>query len=322
MLYKKRWSDGLNQDFEHLNEFEQKFYCFGGDGGGSGGGSKAPETKAQQDAKSTAQEPQRGFRGEQSAAAAANRAAADVRESALDQARKDAADRVQDMVGQAVLGSGYYDKPATQTAPGLADMFPNAVVSPTTPTTPSDPTKASFVDPLGNTSFRSIYDMTPEVNAPTRPDQYTPSEFAQPQFSIQDMFNVGPGTVTPSYDPQNKSLGVDFSMPFSTSSVSQQGIGSLNQNRVMDALTSGINNPQASMPAGTVQTAGMFDNVFGTLTAPLEFVGDNLVKSGNTYTSRGTGGITSTRRQPSMYDKITRTGKSVADQVGLGSLFD
>ena len=33
MLYKKRWSDGLNQDFDHLNDFEAKFYCFGGDGG-------------------------------------------------------------------------------------------------------------------------------------------------------------------------------------------------------------------------------------------------------------------------------------------------
>lgn len=315
MLYKKRWSDGLNQDFDHLNEFEAKFYCFGGDGGDSGGGT----SKAEEDAKAAAQEPDRGFRGEQSAAASA--AAADVREATLDQARKDAADRVQDMVSRAVFDSGYYDKPETQTAPGLADMFPDAVVSPTTPTTLADPTKASFVDPLSNTSLGSMYDLAPQIDVPTRPDQYTPSNFAQPQFSIQDMFNVGPGTLTPNVDPMNRSIGVDFSMPFNTSSVSQQGIGSLNQNRVMDALTSGVRNPQTAMPAGTVQTAGMIDNVFGTLTAPMEFVGNNLVKRGNTYTSRGTGGITSTRRQKNTFDKIANTGKNLADQVGLGSLF-
>ena len=44
MLYKKRWSDGLHNDFDHLDEFEAKFYCFGGDGGGSsGGGSFIPK---------------------------------------------------------------------------------------------------------------------------------------------------------------------------------------------------------------------------------------------------------------------------------------
>ena len=42
MLYKKRWSDGLHDDFDHLDEFEHRFYCFGGDGGGnSGGGSSS-----------------------------------------------------------------------------------------------------------------------------------------------------------------------------------------------------------------------------------------------------------------------------------------
>ena len=43
MLCKKRWSDGLNQDFDYLNEFEAKFYCFGGDGGGGGGASSEPQ---------------------------------------------------------------------------------------------------------------------------------------------------------------------------------------------------------------------------------------------------------------------------------------
>jgi len=37
-VFKKRWSDGLQDDFDHLNEFEFKLGCFGGDGGGSSGG--------------------------------------------------------------------------------------------------------------------------------------------------------------------------------------------------------------------------------------------------------------------------------------------
>ena len=37
-MFKKRWSDGLQDDFDHLNEFEFKLGCFGGDGGGSSGG--------------------------------------------------------------------------------------------------------------------------------------------------------------------------------------------------------------------------------------------------------------------------------------------
>ena len=39
MLYKRKWFDGLEDDFAHLDEFELKRYCFGGDGGGSSGSS-------------------------------------------------------------------------------------------------------------------------------------------------------------------------------------------------------------------------------------------------------------------------------------------
>ena len=39
MLYRKKWHDGLYNDCEHLDEFELKRYCFGGDGGGSSGSS-------------------------------------------------------------------------------------------------------------------------------------------------------------------------------------------------------------------------------------------------------------------------------------------
>lgn len=39
MLYKRKWFDGLEDEFAHLDEFELKRYCFGGDGGGSNGSS-------------------------------------------------------------------------------------------------------------------------------------------------------------------------------------------------------------------------------------------------------------------------------------------
>ena len=43
MLFKKRWSDGLHNDFEHVDEFESKFGLFGGDGGDDGGGGGSPD---------------------------------------------------------------------------------------------------------------------------------------------------------------------------------------------------------------------------------------------------------------------------------------
>jgi len=39
VLYKRKWFDGLEDEFAHLDEFELKRYCFGGDGGGSSGSS-------------------------------------------------------------------------------------------------------------------------------------------------------------------------------------------------------------------------------------------------------------------------------------------
>jgi hypothetical protein len=85
VLYKKRWSDGLHNDFDHIDEFEAKFYCFGGDGGGSSGGGSSSSNDEQQkqaakeatvDAVQAAAQQSldaqpTGFRGEQSAAAPA-----------------------------------------------------------------------------------------------------------------------------------------------------------------------------------------------------------------------------------------------------------
>lgn len=97
---------------------------------------------------------------------------------------------------------------------------------------------------------------------------------------------------------------------------------------IMSALGVPSNYQMAAAPAAPVNTmmdpnavamGDTFTNVFGTLTQPLEFLGGNLVKRGNTYTSAGSGGITSSRKNKD--SGIARTGKTLANQLGLGSFF-
>ena len=317
MLYKKRWSDGLHDDFEHLDEFQFKFGLFGGDGGGGGGGT----SKAEQDAKAAAQEPSRGmsmpdvgFRGEQSAAAQG------VRDAALGKAREqDAADRVQDMVSRAVFDSGYFDKPATQNAPGLADMFPNAIVAPTRPSALDNISLTTPETPAFNMpTISDLMNMTETI--PANVPANVPTNVPTSNLGL-NQFQVGPGTLTVNPEVSGKGLtgaAIDYSVPIGPVS-SLQPTG----NPMVDAMISGMQNAAANPAPATTDLAftDTFTNVFGGLTSPLEFVGNNLAKKGNTYTSASSGGITSTRRQPSMYDKVARTGKSLADQIGIGSLF-
>lgn len=327
MRFKKPWSDGLNHDFDHLDEFEAKFYCFGGDGGGGGGGgsSSSSSNTQQQNAQAAAQEPARGrasaapatgFRGEQSAAAAEARSNFNSRAAAADQVR--------DQVGQAVFESGYYDTPRSQTAPGIADMFPTAMV----PDFASydkvidvDPTKASFDIPeatVPSIDYGSINDM---FNAPA-PSYEAPSvlDGIVNDAKSFNQFDIGPGTlsVTPEFDMQRGITGgkLEYSVPLG-------GISSVQGNPMVDAIMQGMDRARAAPAAPTTDLAftDTITNVFGSLPGQTTYKG-NLARKGNTYTSARQGGITSTRREPSMYDKIAGTGKSLANQVGLGSLFN
>jgi len=337
VLYKKRWSDGLHDDFEHLNEFELKFGLFGGDGGGGGGGSSSPDTKAQ-NARAAAQEPARGrstvsaapatgFRGEQSAAAEGMRAAERAANAALD--RADAADRVQQAVSRSVFDSGFYDTPKTQTAPGLQDIAPTAFESQLSvaPSRPSALDAVSFTPDIPTTTYdmptySDYLDMNlPSINTPDIPT--SPATGLMDSIRGLNQFDIGPGTlsVNPEIGSQGLTGGsIEYSVPLGGGLSSLQNTG----NPMVDAIIGGMNNAAANpAPATTdVAFADTFTNVFGGLTSPVEFVGNNLVRSGNTYTSAGSGGITSTRREPSMYDKISGTGKTLANQVGLGSLFN
>lgn len=139
MLYKKRWSDGLHNDFDHLDEFEAKFYCFGGDGGGSsGGGSSSNNTPAPDPDPS----PNTGFRGEQSAAPTMS--------------REQTVDAIQAAAQQSLDAKA---APAPQ-AMGIADMFPDAMVNTPAPAErPSLAAPVSFAQPT-NTGIGSLADFS------------------------------------------------------------------------------------------------------------------------------------------------------------------
>ena len=330
MRFKKPWSDGLNHDFDHLDEFEAKFYCFGGDGGGGGGGgsSNSSSNTQEQNARAAAQEPVRGrasaapatgFRGEQSAAAAQARSNFNSRAATADQVR--------DQVGQAVFDSGYYDTPTTQNAPGIAEMYPSAMV----PDFASydkvidvNPTTVSFDIPeavVPSANYGSINDM---FNAPQEfvPSYQAPSvlDGVVDKARSFNQFDIGPGTlsVTPEFDMQRGLTGgkLEYSVPLG-------GISSVQGNPMVDAIMQGMDRARAAPAAPTTDLAftDTITNVFGSLPGQTTYKG-NLARKGNTYTSASQGGITSTRREPSMYDKIAGTGKSLANQVGLGSLFN
>lgn len=163
MLCKRRWSDGLFNDFDHLDDIEFKLGCFGGDGGGSSSGSA--EVKDE----NTSKAPNDGFRGEQSAAAAANAAATSQAVAGL----------------QGFIDSGYQtDAPtASSQNPGYGYSSISGITGPESNLSISSPTAAqatSYGLPdtdvgIGSLSGFSIDPVTPgqaysEATTPTTSD--------------------------------------------------------------------------------------------------------------------------------------------------------
>lgn len=315
MLFKKRWSDGLTQDFGQVDEFEAKFYCFGGDGGGNGGGGGSSKPSAEAENKlATAQEPARG-----------RPTSAAVQE------------KISEVTGRPEPVEAM-NAPVQQEARALSltEMFPDAVVedrfSISQPSfTQKDPTKVSYGLDLGLSDFTLDPVTTSPQNIDVPTPNFSPASNLNPALQsvvdrAQDLrninkFDIGPGTLTisPQFDLREGITGgsIEYNMPLGG------GISSLS-NPMVDAITQGMNRARNAPAAPTTDLAftDTLTNVYGTLTSPETYVGNNLVRRGNTYTSASSGGRSSTRREPSMYDKITSTGKTMADQVGLGSLFN
>ena len=232
MLYKKRWSDGLHDDFEHLNEFELKFGLFGGDGGGSSGGGS---TKPGYDP--SAQEPTRG--GPTSPAPEMSTISAD----------KQAASRsVQDAVSRAAFDTGFFDVGPQAPVAGisLADIAPNAMApGPQTAApgpSPSAAQTASFGPSFGMPSLADISMAAPSISAPSVTS--APTSVGQAIANAQNMgFGSVPGTDTFGYNAPvgpgtlgiganlSGDIGIGYGMKFAKGGEVHQGIGSLMRRR-------------------------------------------------------------------------------------------
>ena len=244
MLCKKRWSDGLNQDFDYLNEFEAKFYCFGGDGGGGGGGVAKPKGttfkggKISDETKVTVPDaPAPRPRGFASLIDQMNRQRTldMVNRAAQDSLQKNNRFSLEDQRSiQNIAPRGVPTIPADPTTfqPGLGIGEPTmptdfqsgrGIGEPTMPTTfepvsfttvapsiPSLPSLASYPDMTSG--------MSPNVNTYSPPP---PQRFTNPLT-----YNLGTGaSVTPQLSLD--SVGLQFNQRFKDGGVVTSGIGSL-----------------------------------------------------------------------------------------------
>ena len=226
MLYKKRWSDGLHDDFEHLNEFELKFGLFGGDGGGSSGGGS---TKPGYDP--SAQEPTRG------------RPTSPAPEmSTISAEKQDVAKGIQDAVGSAVFDSGFYDVGPQAPVAGisLADIAPTAM-APGPQTTAPGPSPSAAQTASFGPSLADISMAAPSISAPS---MSAPTSVGQAIANAQNLgFGSVPGTDTFGYNTQvgpgtlgigtnlSGDIGLGYSMKFAKGGEVHQGIGSLMRRR-------------------------------------------------------------------------------------------
>jgi len=226
VLYKKRWSDGLHDDFEHLNEFELKFGLFGGDGGGSSGGGS---TKPGYDP--SAQEPTRG--GPTSPA---------PEMSTISAEKQDVAKGIQDAVGSAVFDSGFYDVGPQAPVAGisLADIAPTAM-APGPQTTAPGPSPSAAQTASFGPSLADISMAAPSISAPS---MSAPTSVGQAIANAQNLgFGSVPGTDTFGYNTQvgpgtlgigtnlSGDIGLGYSMKFAKGGEVHQGIGSLMRRR-------------------------------------------------------------------------------------------
>jgi len=210
---KKPWSDGLFPDFD--DSFESRFYCFGGDGGGSNSGGRSEPAN---------QEPEGGFRGEQSAGTTPRPTSPPPRPAPPPPPPPP-------------------PPPAPEPDPrpkavGIAEMFPSAVVKPAAP--PATRPKAGQTVGLTGPRFgvESLLDVSgftePGVVQQTYQDATSlPSSSGRTigslaeKFGLPDTLNiggyeigfpeVGPGRLEPSINPQDKSIGLNYKMDISSS---------------------------------------------------------------------------------------------------------
>ena len=224
MFKKKRWSDGLHDDFEHLNEFELKYGCFGGDGGGSSGGGSTTSNKYS----ASDQEPERGRPSSPAPAPQSFSPQSSI--SAGPQAN----------FGNVNTSSGF--------APGLADIAPGAMVDPSPTAAPGPSPSAAQQSAFSSApsfSMPSLADISmaaPSISAPSVTS--APTSVGQAIANAQNMgFGSTPGTNTVGYNTQvgpgtlgiganlSGDIGIGYGMKFAKGGEVHQGIGSLMRRR-------------------------------------------------------------------------------------------
>jgi len=206
MFEKKRWFDGLQKDFQHLNEFENKFYCCGGDGGSNGGGSGPTAYQNRNSVKST--EPS-GFRGEQSTDPM--KGASPAERQGISQERFDALSSISSNIQDAVNDPRQAPVNQQVSAPSFMQNAPVEVPSFTQKTTPS------FYSPSIVTA--GLPAMTPSERAPNITASQQRSADLNEGLSINslsDKFGFEPSI----------NFG-RYSINFAKGGVVNQGIGSI-----------------------------------------------------------------------------------------------
>lgn len=217
MFNKRRWSDGLHDDFDHLNEFEAKFYCFGGDGGGNSGGSS--NSNSDQNQRADEQEPVRG--GRRGAAAPAP-SLSPSQQATMDQVSA-AAQQSLDAKNPAV--QDFQDRLAA----GQFDAAPQSMA--TAPSAPSAFDAVSFSQPTSS-GIGSLPDFSNlsigNVSAPVNTEQaYSAATAPQTVGGLADVLglnssvNIGGFDVgfSPNIDPSQKSVGLTGTVKFANGGI-------------------------------------------------------------------------------------------------------
>ena len=191
MFKKKLWSDAPFPDFEHLNAFESKFYCFGGDGGGNSGGGSNSNSNSEQNQRADAQEPIRG--GRRAAAVPAPSLPPAAAQQSLD-AKNPAVQDFRDRL-----------------AAGQFNAAPQSRVT-ASPTRVPAGQPVSFVeaDKVGIGSMMDTRGISFDYDKPTTASKTYEADTFLGNTINRDGYKMGPGRLEPTIDPQNKSVGLNY----------------------------------------------------------------------------------------------------------------
>ena len=231
MLYKKlSWSDGFTNIFDNVDDFEAKFYCFGGDGGSGNGGSSETQTTEMSTYNETGRSPGQSLSQAQAQSSMM---------SSLSQANQ--ANQAESAINafNTFVGSGYNttESPASENSGyGYSSISNTALApSPQPPTTSPSPTNTVGFAIGPTTSISTDTDNgigSLGFNASTTTEgvmgQATDLGFGNVAGTNTFGFNapLGPGTIGIGTNLSGD-IGLGYSLKFAKGGAVQKGIGGL-----------------------------------------------------------------------------------------------